>query len=192
MNRAHAIEYARTGVVPAGAVPVQPGAHGSSGVKRTVSVGAAPVLARSGGAQVVKAASMGASMPAAAAAVATPGLRVATLGRAASASAGVGVGASSGAGAGAKKAGPGPLGGQRGASTVAVTAQSGRTVEVWTDGSCLGNGKLGAGAAYAVYFGPSDPRQVSSCPAPALVRYSSWRLQKRDGPRAWGPDEQPS
>ncbi|CAE6462353.1 unnamed protein product [Rhizoctonia solani] len=40
----------------------------------------------------------------------------------------------------------------------ASTSSSAREVKVWTDGSCLGNGKAGATAAYAVYFGPDDRR----------------------------------
>ncbi|KAF8607734.1 hypothetical protein BDV93DRAFT_552562 [Ceratobasidium sp. AG-I] len=42
----------------------------------------------------------------------------------------------------------------------AVSALDG-SIEVWTDGSCLGNGKPGARAAYAVYFAPNDPRNES-------------------------------
>lgn len=32
---------------------------------------------------------------------------------------------------------------------------------VWTDGSCLGNGRVGAKAGVGVYFGPADVRNVS-------------------------------
>lgn len=44
------------------------------------------------------------------------------------------------------------------ASTSSAVSALDGSVEVWTDGSCLGNGKASARAGYAVYFGPEDPR----------------------------------
>lgn len=43
-----------------------------------------------------------------------------------------------------------------------VKHEGGRPEKVYTDGSSLGNGKAGSSAGVGVYFGPNDPRFVSS------------------------------
>lgn len=156
-NRAHAIEYVKTGQIPKGANPVQPGEH-LSPVRRTVSAGAAKP-----GSSVARTPSTGAKMSASApSAIKASGSSVKPNGKANPV-----VPGSKG------RVSPAPLGkpstkssvaanssgGQRNASTAASAGRgaSGK-VEVWTDGSCLDNGKPNARAAYAVYFGQDDPR----------------------------------
>lgn len=43
-------------------------------------------------------------------------------------------------------------------ATKAVPAPDHNTLRIWTDGSSLGNGKLGSTAGIGVYFGPGDSR----------------------------------
>jgi len=46
--------------------------------------------------------------------------------------------------------------------------RAGETLNIWTDGSSLGNGKQGAIAGVGVWFGPSDDRSVLFTPLPSL------------------------
>ncbi|CAE6458593.1 unnamed protein product [Rhizoctonia solani] len=173
MNKVHASEFSKTGKIPSGAVPVKPGAPKTSsappgpGGSKPVNISgkansismSAPVESRSsaslalgtGGPSRQPAAGSKASGSGSGSGLMTPkpsGGKIATLIRGT----------------------PTPAGGNkstsintaRNVSTSAVNNNKNGQVEVWTDGSCLGNGKDNATAAYAVYFGPGDPRNEAA------------------------------
>lgn len=48
---------------------------------------------------------------------------------------------------------------------VPVKAEPGTLPQIYTDGSSLGNGKVGSSAGVGVYFGPNDPRYVATSPS---------------------------
>lgn len=141
------MEFSKTGVVPKGAVPVKPGNVNISvnspgaavSLKRSVSAASSSGTARSGSLLAASGSGsgsgrsgIGSGVPA----TPSPAGRPSTMSTTTSSK---------------------PS--QRTASTLASTG-NGKSVQVWTDGSCLGNGKANAAAAYAVYFGPDDPRYV--------------------------------
>ncbi|CAE6487082.1 unnamed protein product [Rhizoctonia solani] len=160
MNRAHAAHFSKTGQVPVGAVPVKPGASRtmvSPGVSRTLGApsgsgsGLAPLEVKNKAALTNTAAIE--SKP-----TSTALAKSAGSGASGSKSGGLNVTATlraSGLSTGNKSTSIN-TNTTRNASTSATTHT--REIQVWTDGSCLGNGKQGAKAAYAVYFGPNDPR----------------------------------
>ncbi|QRV87901.1 ribonuclease H-like protein [Ceratobasidium sp. AG-Ba] len=192
-NKAHAEQFAKTGVVPSGATPVQPGAHNASGGKRTAgrsgSSGggrfAAP-LGRVGSTVSGSSSSLGTTKSMSALESTTvPGMKLgptnsvpafnrspAPVGRpgatpliASARSASTLSGSSRGHPASAttslSSTSSRAMSGTASASTADtdfVNQRDQETIEVWTDGSCLGNGKAGSRAAYAVYFGEGDPR----------------------------------
>ncbi len=43
-----------------------------------------------------------------------------------------------------------------------ITTNDDKLIKVYTDGSCINNGKPGAAAGYGAYFGPDDPRNMSA------------------------------
>lgn len=184
MNRAHAMHFSKTGQILPGATPIKPGASRTvpspAAVSRTTSV---PVLSKTVPLEVKpKAVSLSAAMekkPLGSVALgktgessrsSASGNKPSTLGNKPSTS------GSKPSGSGFRPAGsnlaaaihrgtPTPVGNKstsinqvRNASTAAGSTS--REVKVWTDGSCLGNGKKDAAAAYAVYFGPGDSRWV--------------------------------
>ncbi|KAH7343930.1 hypothetical protein B0J17DRAFT_644566 [Rhizoctonia solani] len=159
MNRAHATQFSKTGQVPVGAVPIKPGASRttvSPGVARTLSVSSLPPRSGLGSLEVKnKAALENATVV---------GSKPTSAGLGKCKSGTIKSGAKSGrlnitatlqASQGNKSTSINTTA-TRNASTSATSNT--REVNVWTDGSCLGNGKQGAKAAYAVYFGPNDPR----------------------------------
>lgn len=48
--------------------------------------------------------------------------------------------------------------GSKSSSSAAASSASKSRVKIYTDGSSLGNGKVGASAGVGVFFGPNDPR----------------------------------
>jgi hypothetical protein len=172
-NKAHAESFAKTGVIPPGVTPVRPGAH--TPVRRTTSLGGSSVKlsaknSRTGfgpsGSGVNRTGSM--STLASATTAAPPAKLVPVSSVPASF-------ARSPTRAGKPTTAVSVPTAQRGTSTSTITTATGpsrsmsrtseetdavpsKAIEVWTDGSCLGNGKQGSRAAYAVYFGPGDPR----------------------------------
>ncbi|KAJ1910475.1 hypothetical protein IWQ60_010637 [Tieghemiomyces parasiticus] len=54
-----------------------------------------------------------------------------------------------------------------GATTATPSPATGSTLVIYTDGAAAGNGRAGCRAGVGVYFGPSDPRNVSE-PLPGL------------------------
>ncbi|CUA70307.1 ribonuclease HI [Rhizoctonia solani] len=152
MNRAHATQFSKTGKVPEGAVPVKPGMSrtviGPAGISRPTTTGvprtmSAPLSSLAPKVELkTKASSMNAAVEKSKPTSLALGKSKAEEKKSApgaSGSGGGGAGANSNANAGS-------------------SSSNAKEVHVWTDGSCLGNGKLGATAAYAVYFGPGDRR----------------------------------
>ncbi|KAG9126832.1 hypothetical protein FRC07_001784 [Ceratobasidium sp. 392] len=180
-NKAHAENFAKTGVVPNGVTPVQPGAHSTPGSRRTTSLissSSAPRFAipasRTAGLAVGGTKSMsalaGTSTPAPAPKLAptksTPVFNDSPT-RAGRPSAAAPTDLERPV-AGSSRSNPVSV-------TTSMSSMSSRTTsastqntdpelededkaEVWTDGSCLDNGKPNARAAYGVYFGEGDPR----------------------------------
>ncbi|CAE7220281.1 unnamed protein product [Rhizoctonia solani] len=142
MNRAHATQFSKTGQIPEGAVPVKPGMSRttiSPGISRTMST---PLSVKPAPVDIKpKSSSMDDAVE-----------RKPVLGQSQVAS-------------GSKPSGRGIR--ITAALARGATSANTREVQVWTDGSCLGNGKEGATAAYAVYFGPGDPRnEAKRVPGP--------------------------
>ncbi|KAG8691704.1 hypothetical protein FRC11_012455 [Ceratobasidium sp. 423] len=191
MNKAHAMHFSRTGQIPEGATPVKPGVSRTTSApvlgkpaplevkpkasSMNAAVGSSKpgsvALGKSGG----EATGGGSSKPAA------NGASKSGTSGAASGSKPSGTGSKPTAGpskpsgimAGLARGTPTPVGNGKSTSINTVRNAStsannnSQTVEVWTDGSCLGNGKPDARAAYAVYFGPDDPRnEAKRAPGP--------------------------
>ncbi|KAG8743363.1 hypothetical protein FRC10_012167 [Ceratobasidium sp. 414] len=180
-NKAHAENFAKTGVVPNGVTPVKPGAHSSPGARRTTSLAGnpnagrfAPLASRAKNTSASLAAAGTKSMSALAGASAPAPLaptksvpafygqptRAGRPAMTATKSTRVEPGSSR----------SNPVSVTASMSSIASRTTSGSTdntdpglgeedkVEVWTDGSCLANGKQNPRAAYGVYFGEDDPR----------------------------------
>ncbi|KAF8760167.1 Ribonuclease H-like protein [Rhizoctonia solani] len=179
MNKAHADEFSKTGKVPRGAVPVQPGASSSSSsssssLSRTLSLKPNVV-----------------SMSASASAQSGPSTSLVSGGSAGSsrqvttavAAAGSSSSSTNKSGSGSKPTATKSNGARlrllsvvRLRLLVAINPHPSiplemrahqlpptrSKIEVWTDGSCLSNGRENAAAAYAVYFGPDDPRNEAA------------------------------
>ncbi|CAE6524565.1 unnamed protein product [Rhizoctonia solani] len=148
MNRSHATKFSETGKVPDGAVPVKPG-----GSRTTTAISPGHNISRP---TTITSVSRTTSTPLSMSKPAPPlGMKnkaasmssVAQKSKLSSAALGKST-AASGSGSKAKSGGKLDI----------AAALKNREVHVWTDGSCLGNGKQGATAAYAVYFGQGDPR----------------------------------
>ncbi|GAB1524960.1 Serine/threonine-protein kinase [Rhizoctonia solani] len=195
MNKAHADEFSKTGKVPRGAVPVQPGASSSSSsssssLSRTLSL-SAPLAGPSSSLRPDSLKPNVVSMSASASAQSGPSTSLVSGGSAGSsrqvttavAAAGSSSSSTNKSGSGSKptatksnggktasliRGTPTPVGSNK--STSINTARNASTsassskgkIEVWTDGSCLSNGRENAAAAYAVYFGPDDPRNEAA------------------------------
>ncbi|KAG8765685.1 hypothetical protein FRC12_007361 [Ceratobasidium sp. 428] len=177
-NRAHAEHFAKNGDLPNGVTPVQPGAHSTPGSRRTASLvggSSAPRFSapasRIGNSNTSSAVGATQSMSALAS-TSAPKL-------APTKSTPVFNNSPTRAGRPDALEPTRPVPGSSRSNPVSVaTSQSSlssRTtstgteqtdpvlgdedkVEVWTDGSCLDNGKPSARAAYGVYFGEGDPR----------------------------------
>ncbi|CAE6474000.1 unnamed protein product [Rhizoctonia solani] len=175
MNRAHATQFSKTGKVPEGAVPVKPGMSrtviGPAGISRPTTTGvprtmSAPLSSLAPKVELkTKASSMNAAVE-----KSKPTSLALGKSKAEEKMSAPGVSAkSSGSGSGGANSSRFNITAalNRGKPKVPVSVQdanagssssNAKEVHVWTDGSCLGNGKLGATAAYAVYFGPGDRR----------------------------------
>ncbi|CAE6424451.1 unnamed protein product [Rhizoctonia solani] len=175
MNKVHASEFSKTGKIPSGAVPVKPG------MSRTSGAPPGPIAGPSAPSKLVNVSGKAKAVSLNAAVESRPTMSFALGGAGSSGQLAAGTrgpgSKSTVSSSGVKPSGekiatlirgtPTPVGGNkstsintvRNASTSAVN--TGR-VEVWTDGSCLGNGKDNAVAAYAVYFGPGDSRNEAA------------------------------
>ncbi|KAF8708978.1 Protein kinase C terminal domain, partial [Rhizoctonia solani] len=187
MNKAHADEFSKTGKVPRGAVPVQPGASSSSSsslLSRTLS-SSAPLAGPSSSLRSdslkPNVVSMSASAQSGPSTSLVSGGNAGSSGQVAAAGSSSSSANKSGSGSkptatksnGGKTASlirgtPTPVGSNKPTSVntarnASTSASSNRSkIEVWTDGSCLSNGRENAAAAYAVYFGPDDPRNEAA------------------------------
>ncbi|KAG8722807.1 hypothetical protein FRC08_007755 [Ceratobasidium sp. 394] len=182
-NKAHAENFAKTGVVPNGATPVKPGAHSTPGARRTTSLAGnssagrfAPPASRVGnaGASLAGAgtksmsALAGASVPAPAPLAPTKSVPVFNNSPTRAGRPTVTATEPVRAEPGSSRSNPVSV--TTSASSIVSRTMSGSTddtdlglgkedkIEVWTDGSCLANGKDNPRAAYGVYFGDGDPR----------------------------------